>query len=268
MPKNGHKSFYLSTCSSRALPPWCLDDGVSHDLKEKHWLQNNSHHYRVFWVSQPSKRQSYSCLAHQIGWNLSLAAENLCVGKHNLQYLTILNIQLGGGNDRCFLMNGENLFISAVNDVFQGKLCTSTPHLSVCGYSVCLGSGTSAIVFGMVRVSYPPFGTWEAAGQRITDACRVIDDFSHELSSGLKGIWGEQAAGPKHVQHIQNTTQLQGLFLPMQAGSIPGLLGSLDGHDALGEFFLSFCCLSMNLLGIDPLKEIQPVSTQTMKLKT
>lgn len=101
---------------------------------------------------------------------------------------------------------------------------------------VCLGSGTSAIVFGMVHVSYPPFCTWETAGQRTTDASRVIGFFSHELSPGLKGIWGEQAAGHEHMQHIQNTTQVQSLFLPL-----PGLGWSPDGADDLGEFFLSFC---------------------------
>ena len=67
------------------------------------------------------------------------------------------------------------------------------------------------------------------------------------------------------MQRIQNTTQLQGLFLPMEAGSLPGLVWSPHGDDALGEFFLSFCCLSVNLLGIVPLKGIQPVSIQTMK---
>lgn len=261
--KNGHKSFYCSTCSSSDLPLWCSDDGVSHDLREKSWLQNHSHHHRVCWVSQPSKRQSYPCLACQTGWNHSPAAENLCVGNHDL---AILNTQLGG-NDRC-LMIGENLFISAVSGVFQDMLRTSTPHQSVWGYSVCLGSGTSATVVEMVHVSYPPFCTWETAGQRTTDASRVIGFFSRELSPGLKEIQGEQAAGPKHVQHIWNTTQLQGLSLPMEAGSLPGLVGSPDGDDVLREFLLSFCCFSMNLLGIIPLKGIQPVSIQTMKWKT
>lgn len=70
--------------------------------------------------------------------------------------------------------------------------------------------------------------------------------------------------GPKHVQHIQNTTQLQGLFLPMEAGSLPRLVWSPDGDDALGEFFPSFCWI-MNPLEIVPLKGIQPVSSQTEK---
>ena len=79
-------------------------------------------------------------------------------GKHNLKYLTVLSTQLGG-NDRCCVMTGETVFISAVSGDFQDMLCPSTPHLSVCGYSVCLGSGRSAIVLGMVRVSYPPVCT-------------------------------------------------------------------------------------------------------------
>ena len=155
-------------------------------------------------------------------------------------------------------------YLFQLSGVFQDTLYTSTPHLSVCGYAVCLGPGTSATVLRMVHVPYPPICTWETVGQRITDASRVFS-FSHELTPVLKGIWGEQVMGPKHVQNIQNTTQLQGLFLPMEAGRLPGLVWSSGGDDALGEFVLSFSCLSMNLLGIVALKGIQPVSIQITK---
>lgn len=69
--------------------------------------------------------------------------------------------------------------------------------------------------------------------------------------------------GPKQMQHIQNTNSYK-VSLAREAGSLPGLVRSPDGDDTLQEFFLSFCCLSMNPVGIVPLKGIQPVSIQTM----
>lgn len=55
------------------------------------------------------------------------------------------------------------------------------------------------------------------------------------LSPGQEGSCAEQAAGPKHMQHIENTTQLQGLFYPMEARSLPELVWSSDY--VLGEVF-------------------------------
>lgn len=51
----------------------------------------------------------------------------------------------------------------------------------------------------------------------------------------------------------------------MEARSLPELVWSSDY--VLGEAFPLIYCSSMNLLGIVPLKEVQPVSIQTMTQK-
>lgn len=102
----------------------------------------------------------------------------------------------------------EKLLISAVNGVLWNMLCITTPQPVSMQLLSVSGSEISNVVFGMVHVLYPSFCTWQTAGQGITDISRVISFYAQELSPGQQGICGEQAAGPTHMQLIENSTQL------------------------------------------------------------
>lgn len=121
------------------------------------------------------------------------------------------------------------------------KICCAYLHptCQLHGYSTCLGAGTpTRLLEWCMSIS---ISTLLHLRDSRTKDHRCLQ--SHQLLRQIES-WTERdlrGAGSGSMQHIQNTTQLQGLLLLMESSRLLGLVQSPERDDAIRELFLSFC---------------------------